>query len=408
MRNKRLNFLFAFIRGFISYGCFVLIQLITIIEFNVEISLERFYEVYGEVSPAQGTVYRVLAIIAIMFLTIYGFSLWNKNEKCKYLALEKKNFSAVDEARSILKSPDFLSEIIVYMGFTLLSSVLYIFAGIGKSSYTLKYIWRLFFGFKDGGRFAEFATVTLVMAIIIFTASLTARLFVRSHILKNYRPEEAGKFSMDRLKLAVYVVAVGLGFYLFTPYMHVIGNNIPAISLVLSVVLPVAVVIAALIFFVKYFRTFRRRIAFISGFKKMCRAENIELSQIKRPLLSVIFENKGANFSIKSGEKEFECKLISGAKRNAAIIFRDDGIFQREHSVKIFDFTVFRYRTKHSYSFESDKKKILVVCPKCEMQVLSEGRESIIFAGESVGGYTVYDEAAFERAVQFGYLGEKK
>jgi tRNA (guanine37-N1)-methyltransferase len=136
--------------------------------------------------------------------------------------------------------------------------------------------------------------------------------------------------------------------------------------------------------------------------------ENAELSKMKRPVISVIFENKGANFSVKARGSEFECKLISGAKKNVPIIFREDGVFLREHSVKFFDFTVLKYRTKHSYSFESDKKKIVVVCPKCEMQLLRGGRENLIFAGERVGEYTVYDEASFERAVQFGYLGEKK
>ncbi len=408
MKKKKLKILSSIFRALISYACFTLIQFITIIVFNAEIALQRFYGVYGEVSPAQATVYRVIAIFLIMFFVIYGFALWNKKEKLAYLALEKREFSASAEVKIILRSADFIAEVGVYMLFTVVSSALYIFAGVGLSNYTFKYIWRLFLGFKDGGKFANFAALTLVMALATFTASLTARMWVRSHILKNYRLEEAGKFSMDTAKLAAYIFAVGVGFYLFTPYMHIIGNNIPAISLILSVALPVAVTIAAVIFFIKYFRTLRRRIAFISGFKKTCKAENIELSKMKSPVLSVIFENKGANFSIKADDKEFECKLISGAKKNVPIIFREDGVFLREHSVKILDFTIFKYRTKHSYSFESEKCKIIVVCPKCEMQLLRGGRENLILAGERIGEYIVYDEASFERAVQFGYLGKKK
>lgn len=408
MKRKKLNILFSILRAFASYACFSIIQFITVIMFNAETSLERFYEVYGEVSPVQRAVYCTIAIIAIMFLTVYGFSLWNKKEKCAYLASGKRRFSVYAEARSIIRSAEFLAEVGVYGFFTLLSSALYLFGGVGKAAYTLKYILRLFFGSVSGIRFAKFAVITLVMAIVIFASALSARLLVRLHVMKNYRPEEAGRFSMDTLKLAVYLFAVGFVFYLFLPYIHIIGNNIPAIALILSVALPVIVTFSAVIFFIKYFGTLRQRAAFISGFKKMCGAENVELSKMERPVLSVIFENRGANFSLRAGGKDFECKLLSGAKKNVPVIFRDDGVFLREHSVKFFDFTLFKYRTKHYYSFESNKRKIIVVCPKCEMQLLREGRENLILAGERVGEYTVYDEASFERAVQFGYIGEKK
>lgn len=408
MKKKRLGILSNILRGLASYVCFAMIQIRTIVAFDTEINRQGFYGVYGEVSPVQATVYRVTAIFLIMFFVIYGFALWNKKEKCAYLALEKREFSAFDEARGIVKSADFLAEVGVYMLFTVVSSALYIFAGIGLPNYNLKYVGRLLLGFRDCGKISNFAAETLAMALATFTASLTARMWVRSHILKNYRPEEAGKFSMDTAKLAVYIFAVGAGFYLFTPYMHIIGNNIPAIALILSVALPVAVAIAAVIIFIKYFRTLHRRIEFISRFRKMCKAENIGLSKIKRPVLSVIFENRGANFSVKACGKEFECKLISGAKKNVPIIFREDGVFYRIHTIRFFDFPVFKYRTKHSYSFESDKNKIIVVCPKCEMQLLRDGRENLILAGECIGEYRVYDASSFERAVQFGYLGQKK
>ena len=145
MKRKKLNILFSILRAFASYACFSIIQFITVIMFNAETSLERFYEVYGEVSPVQSAVYCTIAIIAIMFLTVYGFSLWNKKEKCAYLASGKRRFSVYAEARSIIRSAEFLAEVGVYGFFTLLSSALYLFGGVGKAAYTLKYILRLFF-----------------------------------------------------------------------------------------------------------------------------------------------------------------------------------------------------------------------------------------------------------------------
>ena len=131
MKKKKINILFSVLRGLASYACFTLIQIRTIIAFDTKIKRQGFYGVYGEVSTTQATVYRVIAIFLIMFFVIYSFALWNKKEKLSYLALEKREFSALDEVKSIVKSADFLAEVGVYVLFTVVSSALYVFAGAG-------------------------------------------------------------------------------------------------------------------------------------------------------------------------------------------------------------------------------------------------------------------------------------
>ena len=113
-------------------------------------------------------------------------------------------------------------------------------------------------------------------------------------------------------------------------------------------------------------RALHIRRKFFRKLKKLCKAEDIEISDIYRPYLSVFLrKNHDHHFTVKRGGKTYACKMIAAKARNAQMVFldEDEGYFKFGFQFRSNDVVFWRSRFYHSFEAEGADKKIYIISP---------------------------------------------
>ncbi len=252
--------------------------------------------------------------------------------------------------------------------------------------------------------------IALIVFLPIFNILLLPLMIVlnfgsRAVILKNWyrerkRPEDADKGRIPPavkrvLLVALVYCAVSMAAAWFMPLLATLMNIAGGIG-ILKIFLYIAAAILAVFAFV-YIRAFSKRRTFISNLKKYCKTNQVNISEIKKPYLSVFFWHSGSDFTVEKDGKKFECKLIAGVFPGAQTVFSDKGKGHHRHIVQLFRFKIFEFRTDFDFTFESDAKKILILSPTSKKIYVSVQGSPARPAdtGEKVGEYTVYNATGF-------------
>ena len=127
-----------------------------------------------------------------------------------------------------------------------------------------------------------------------------------------------------------------------------------------------------------------------------------ELSDIKKPYLSVFKKTAGESFTVTAYGKDYKCKMISGKRKNISIIFSDKDFLLFKRTVHIGKKELFSIYSKQNYAFESDVKKcIIITCIPLHCYFKdSNGYMREIDTGEKIGEYTVFSTHGFLGALE--------
>ena len=375
------------------YGCFVVIALITVVSFKLEVSEQRYYLIYGELSENEISFYCALAVCIILFFVIFAFSHWNFSERIKYLSAKPKEFNYSVEIKNVITSFDFVAELVVCTVLTAIFSGSLFIADIGKILFMNKSVGLL---------------KNICIVLIISTVQIAGGIFHRVNTRKawfntRYSEEKSPVFAV--IKSIIYIFVLALFFVFVWVYVPVIPKNLPIILMISKIILPIFLVPIAIIAFIQYIRAAGERSAFIADLKRTCKEQDIEIPKIKNKFSFVFMRRKGSNFTLEVNERKYDCKFIASRKKGVSIILDDEGNGLYVHTFSVAGAVLGQYHTRFKYGFESGNIKILIVCPRPQEISAADGTGlHQVDSGDKIGDYKLFSADGFIRAIELGML----
>ena len=162
-----------------------------------------------------------------------------------------------------------------------------------------------------------------------------------------------------------------------------------------------------------YLRAFSKRRKLMRGLKKVCRRCGYELTVTGHPYLGLLHYHGHADFSVKVGEKQYDCKLLSSVLPGGKMVFGYDGRVAIHHYIRFFwaaramhmatahTFEQSTFQTEMEYAFESDHQKVLIVAPvAAQTFIVSSHGGTPIDTGAHIGDYRMFNTTGFLGALE--------
>lgn len=210
-----------------------------------------------------------------------------------------------------------------------------------------------------------------------------------------------------RLAVAVplYVLAVSVSPFVYAALRT--AAFLAASGKVIGVILGVVLVILAII----YGRALSKRRKFLRGLRRVCRERGFELSQVRRPYLSVFADGKGSFFTVTAGSKTYDVRLLSCVSRSTVMAFSPSGEGVSEVPVKLRGATLFAFRTRFPFTVEKtapDSIPLVVLVPvPGKLLIGEEGSLREGDTGDRVGEYIIYNGSGFLNALERDCIGKR-
>lgn len=237
----------------------------------------------------------------------------------------------------------------------------------------------------------------ICIGIFISTMFLFVQWFTIFDIRKKWFRYKEISSKNEILMIAAYLCFITavytVGFYIAMAYVPGISAYIFLFKQLFWEIL----IVLATIFLLINFNRIRKRKKFISSLKKITATSNYQLSDIKKPYLSVFKQTPDHSFTVTAHQKTYHCKLISGKRKGIPIIFSDQGFLLYRRIIRIGKSELFSIYSKYNYSFQSDMKKCLIITcipAQCYFKDAT-GHMYPIDTGEKIGEYTVYSSQGF-------------
>ena len=241
-----------------------------------------------------------------------------------------------------------------------------------------------------------------LLGIFIGLLFFFIRWFTVYDIRKKWQKNKDISVKFEIIIIFAYLLGITVmytvGFYLAMSYLP----GLPAYIFLLKELFPYIVMILTASMVLIYFNRIRKRQKFISKLKKLAAQSDFTVSDIQKPYLSVFKRTNGISFTVTANQKSYDCKLISGKRKNIPIIFTDQGFLLFRRIIRLGKSELFSIYSKYDYRFESDTKKCLIITyiPKnCYFKNLS-GQMRKIDTGEKIGEYTVFSAGGFLNALE--------
>ncbi len=292
----------------------------------------------------------------VMFILLSGiFVLYDPTARRHFCKAPPKETGIFSEWIFVLRSYEFLAEAVCLMLLPLLFKVdmyvhpLYLF--FGRSDFSF---WEIYFLYL--------LTVLPVFLLIEVFMRVRTRRFWRT-----LRYEDAKDKHMDAVALIFLSAVILLGGPLIASiYLVTVAMLIGLVwKYGIFVLLAVAGILLICLAFM-YARAWRIRRKFLKRLKKLCRAENITISEIRRPYRSLFTQKRSDfQFTVEMHGKIYACKLIGAMAKNMPMIFcdRETGYFKYGYRFRGKDIVFRREWFTHSFEAPKSDKKIIIVNP---------------------------------------------
>lgn len=327
----------------------------------------------------------------------YIFCVGDNNVKKHYFESEINSFF-ITNLKHILTSGFFYVQ----------TACVFILSLILPTSFTYDYVCKAFWHNTPTTATETKIRTLLIMLPLLFIITLLSyitayRKFYRLKKKNDNRSDRAQIIKHLTLTLLVYC-GVSMCIPWFLPFVITIWNlakryNITLCAVIFALVIIFIIVAYLLICFV---RALLKRRVFIKNLVRLCKKDNIELSKIEKPYLSVIFQREGINFSVEKSGRKYDCKFISGVFYNSPIIFSDKGDGVCQHTLRIFKVELLHVRSRIDFAFEGDGEKILIVSPVPSNIYVSNENEKPRLAdtGEVAGDYRIFTGTGFLNSLE--------
>jgi hypothetical protein len=115
-----------------------------------------------------------------------------------------------------------------------------------------------------------------------------------------------------------------------------------------------------------YARAWRIRRKFLKRLKKLCRAENITISEIRRPYRSLFTQKRSDfQFTVEMNGKTYACKMLGAMSKNMPMLFcdKETGYVKYGYTFRGKETVFWRSWFTHGFEAPSADQKILIVIP---------------------------------------------
>ncbi len=325
--------------------------------------------------PNEKLVWETIIFITLYFSASFAFNMYNKRGYLIFKEKENKTPMYVE-----LVSFDFLFDTIgliitvILPGFNIHIATTLIFCLIFNTAAFLfvRLLW------KNGNGPSDKSLVVLrTVAFILFYSVIMCALF--SLI--------AGLFPVMSSMKGIFNL---LSYHWRTILKVVFGITIPVVILTFGSV-------------------FRKRRKFIKKLKKFCSEKNFELSEIKKPYISLFSNTLEENFTIKANGKTYSCKMMSFANKLLPVIFKENtGCYYRISSRKLKLGLKPTFSLEHFYAFKSEHQKIIILTSIPYTVMVSLGQKNkIVDSGENCGEYKLFNPTGFFGAIERNTIERK-
>ena len=317
--NKRVKYIFlSVIRATVKFFCFFAI-------FNiVNLLFKRFTEKFNEENISGWS----LAIMLFVILSV-TWAFYNYNKRAKKHFIEScnspDNSGKIKPFVRVFISFDFLTDTVVCL---ILSCV---------SSFAFDYsdIQTLLFGNADLNYNIKKLLVGIFIGLIFLLVNWFTVYDIRKRWLHNKELSSKNEIIIIFAYLCLITVIYTIGFYIAMAYVPGLYTYVYIIRKYFWQIISALIVIIAVSFLLINFKQFKKRKNFISKLKKVSVECGFELSDIKKPYLSVFKKTSGESFTVTAYGKDYKCKMISGKRKNISIIFSDKDFLLFKRTVHI-------------------------------------------------------------------------
>ncbi len=251
--------------------------------------------------------------------------------------------------------------------------------------------------------------ILLVLEILAHLSARSAWVVERMQTKGSKDKNELAQTVKGLATVAIVYLAAALVIPWGLPFLVTIGNL--GSGAVVFLYIGIALLVAALAVVVAFYvRAILKRREFVRQLTKVCREQSATLSDVKKPCLSVLFQQKGVDFTVEYKGAVHACKLVASVFPTSPIVFSDTGEGIRQDTLRLFKINLLHLNTLLDFRMEdapADSRKIVIVLPVPNtVYVSTEGSTPRpADTGERMGAYTLYTATGFLNALDRGNLG---
>ena len=296
-----------------------------------------------------------LSMLIVFFLLAGIFILYDPTARRHFCKEPPKETGVFSEWIFVLRSYEFLVEAAVL-------ALLPLLFGTGVYAHPLYFIFKR----ADFGYFQLY----ILYLIFILPVFLLIEFFMRVRTRRFWRGltyDEAKDKHMDAVVLAFLSVLIIFGYSLIAKvYISMIALTIGVLwRYGLWVLLAAACLLLISLTFM-YTRALRIRRRFLKRLKKLCREENITISEIKRPYRSLFTQKRSDfQFTVEMNGKTYACKMLGAMSKNMPMLFcdKETGYVKYGYTFHGKETVFWRSWFTHGFEAPSADQKILIVIP---------------------------------------------
>ncbi len=251
-------------------------------------------------------------------------------------------------------------------------------------------------------------SIELVNLIVILFAILSNFLTdIYAKKIWSESPSSQNPTYLFSVKLIVHIFLSIPGLFIL---FLILGSIGPLLRTMLYVVrlLSYTIIIPVILTFFLYVRALDKMHRFLKKLKKFCLANKIKYPNIIKPYLSVFIPKPQNTFEIEIHGKIYEVSLLSFTNIFKPVIIKSDGFFYRisARALKRKEKPSFFFET--SYTFESNRSKIIIITSVPYVVKLQEGTQTKTFdTGDTCAGYKIFTPQGFFGAAERNTISRK-
>ena len=296
-----------------------------------------------------------LSMLIVFFLLAGIFILYDPTARRHFCKEPPKETGVFSEWIFVLRSYEFLVEAAVL-------ALLPLLFGTGVYAHPLYFIFKR----ADFGYFQLY----ILYLIFILPIFLLIEFFMRVRTRRFWRGltyDEAKDKHIDAVVLVFLSVLIIFGYSLIANvYISMIALTIGVLwRYGLWVLLAAACLLLISLTFM-YTRALRIRRRFLKRLKKLCREENITISEIKRPYRSLFTQKRSDfQFTVEMNGKTYACKMLGAMSKNMPMLFcdKETGYVKYGYTFRGKETVFWRSWFTHGFEAPSADQKILIVIP---------------------------------------------
>ena len=252
--------------------------------------------------------------------------------------------------------------------------------------------------------------VAAITIPVFFLLSLSAKRKLSLRLVSNRDFFERNEGKINTL-ITKEAMMIGTALFAFAILIPVLLMSLGMIASLSYALLPTVTAFVLILLSIRYIRAVVIRAKFLRKLKKVAEDRRHRISEIRHPFRSLFFTSHGFHFTLTSNGEAYDCKLLCSLSRKKHIYFNEDGT---GNYVRIYYLPFIRaglaqelFRTHKAFrhDFESNNKKVLIVCPiPQDVRIVRHESAIPIPMGEQVGEYKVYSATTFLNAIERGVL----